>query len=1768
MPKTTNATKQLLIHLDRENQIAKNHLLMKTKLLLQWLFTSVLFCCALFADAQKQRLQDQQESPQLKSILSAESKKGWHRFSENVKVDLKNPDQFFKDHADAFELEEGFGMMLVRHTREDNLNMEHFRFQQTYNGIPVVGAEYMLHHRQLDNDSQLKGNGTIVRKFSSGATPTISADVARAAALTQVNAKQYAWESPEHEAMIRNQKKDPDATLYPQPKLVYYSMSDDSSDPSSYRLAYEVNVFALEPMSHQVFYISAESGSVIRVVSKLHDVNTPATGVTLYNGVQSIITDVTGTQHVLKETNRAGTGTAISTYDMNNGTSVGAAVNYQNTSTDWQTEPVGVQGHWGAEKTFDYFFTTHSRNSFDNSGSEIIAYMDLGVNVNNAYWNGLYMQFGKGDGVTRTSWGSLDVVGHEFTHGVTEYSANLIYLNESGALNESFSDIFGTMIEFFAEGGSGDWLVAENVTVGGSGIRSMANPNTFGQPDTYGGTNWYIGPNDFGGVHANSGVQNFWFYLLAQGGTGTNDHGDSYAVTSIGRDAAAAIAYRNLTLYLNPTSEYADAREGAVEAAEDLFGRTSLEYAQTAQAWYAVGVGLPAYATEDLAVSSVNLTGGACDQIIVELLNSSTTATIPSGAILDVYITENGAPRPVEQIALSSAIAPGNSASIVSIQSIISTAPRVDIGVTINYAPDPEPENNSGTASVLRGSPTVGGLNPDFQSIVAVAQILQDPNLNICGHLVFKIRPGWYLGEVFLRDIRASTADHTVTLESETGNPTDVVITSQTSASVGYGTLNIYNSNYLRIRNVTIVRNSNSAFGIALTLHGIIEDVVIEGSRIVSQGTSSFNENIRFFPGGQRQNRITLRNNIFEQSRVGIGKSGTEEQAARMENIVIENNSFLNSETAIASFWGLESLTIRGNHVSFPGVTNGYGFIAGARQFLFEGNDISMTSVTTTSVFGLYVQGSQTQARVINNMISIKSSGIVTGIYLANVVSAELIHNTVKLEKTTPGSSSNSFAINATAPVTQKVILNNVIYNTIMDAVGISVNTGTLDVINYNSFYVPNGKIGRRNGSASPTLAAWQTLTGFDMNSLTYQPTFVSDVDLHLAAQHLLLKAGRATYVATDSDGDTRTLPPYVGADEYQFAPDVGVVAVRLTDQVGICQGTHVQIDIQNFHEVESVPAGTQIPVSFRVNNGVPIRETYTLPVDLPAGQMIIYTFNFVCYFEVTGTPLSARTDFVGDTNPSNDEYSISVNFHNALTVGGSNADFPTLQEAIHFIVTGQAVFCDQIIIVDMFPGTFPDPVTIDDLAGLPASASMVIQSSTRNKADVIISADKSPAIMLRGANRVTFRDLTIRYTGSKNESVISLSGDNDDITIENCDVSISLPGEGHYAINVKPGDDASLVHGLRIYNSFFEGGGINLADEHPEAGNYDIEINGNRFEGFYGHAVSMRNAGKVAIAGNTISSANPSGAINIREAKDKLDVEMNHINLAFASEAVNIESGTSSPATVSVINNFIDLVFGSPTAAGISLTGVEGHVLHNTVRLEAGSEPVPSGAAILKNYGSHVNIRSNILYSTITGMSATLISQSPNTVQDYNDIYVPNGYTGIFVDEGTSIHKTLEQWRYYTGFDLNSTDVQPVFAERDLHLAYDDALLRPDGIPAPHLATDIDGEHRNFPPCIGADEFIETGKDTKQNSAMALSVYPNPVEEDIMTLQGAVDAQGKYDISIIDSYGVLINEQKIFVEDKVLSAEIGVKDLVTGIYILRLTDPYGQFWTTRFERK
>lgn len=233
--------------------------------------------------------------------------------------------------------------------------------------------------------------------------------------------------------------------------------------------------------------------------------------------------------------------------------------------------PVGDEdvdkAHLFSGQVLVYFLTAHGRASYDDQGTTLTSSVHYGRNYGNAFWNGV------GQTVYGDGFAVRDVVAHEWTHAVTQYTANLEYRWQSGALNESFSDIFGVMVD------RGDWLLGEDlppdVLGGREAIRDMEDPTRFGQPAH--AKDWVATCSDNEGVHTNSGIFNKAFYNIA-------------TAKAVGLEKAERIFYRALTIYLQRTSSFADARAKVLQSTADLYGQNSAEYTAVVIGFNAVGM--------------------------------------------------------------------------------------------------------------------------------------------------------------------------------------------------------------------------------------------------------------------------------------------------------------------------------------------------------------------------------------------------------------------------------------------------------------------------------------------------------------------------------------------------------------------------------------------------------------------------------------------------------------------------------------------------------------------------------------------------------------------------------------------------------------------------------------------------------------------------------------------------------------------------------------------------------------------------------------------------------------------------------------------------------------------------------------------------------------------------------------------------------------------------------------------------------------------------
>ncbi|WP_201985071.1 M4 family metallopeptidase [Hymenobacter rubidus] len=486
----------------------------------------------------------------------------------------------------------------------DQVGYTHEKFAQYYQGIRVEHAEYTTHAKAGTIES-ISGDFEKISGLST--TPTLTASAALNRALAHVGATKYMWQDLAEETGLKQETGNSAASYYPTGELVIVrnELTDKASAKGQLVLAWKFNIYAQEPVSRAYIYVDARTGEVVLQDNIIKHTNVPGTFDTAYSGQRALTIGTTTGGYFLREGSPRGLG--IETYNMKKGTQYARAVDFTSPDTYWDATTynnstfdwVAGDAHVGAEATYDYWKNVHGRNSYDDAGAKIKSYVHYSRNYENAYWDGVRMTYG--DGATRfRPLTSVDVCGHEIGHAVCENTANLTYSNESGAMNEGLSDIWGASIEdyavntlqFLSSGAKtkNTWLIGEEIDKQQLALRSMSDPNSQSQPAYYKGRYWYTGTSDNGGVHTNSGVINYWYYLISVGKIGTNEKGVPYNITGITIDKAAKITFYMEDKYMTASSTYANARTYSIQAATILYGAGSTEVTSVTNAWDAVGV--------------------------------------------------------------------------------------------------------------------------------------------------------------------------------------------------------------------------------------------------------------------------------------------------------------------------------------------------------------------------------------------------------------------------------------------------------------------------------------------------------------------------------------------------------------------------------------------------------------------------------------------------------------------------------------------------------------------------------------------------------------------------------------------------------------------------------------------------------------------------------------------------------------------------------------------------------------------------------------------------------------------------------------------------------------------------------------------------------------------------------------------------------------------------------------------------------------------------
>jgi Zn-dependent metalloprotease len=481
---------------------------------------------------------------------------------------------------DALGINSIEGAFLVKESSVDDLGMSHIRFSQQYQGVEVWGGEMILH----DKLGKQFLNGSFFPEPSLEMTYAVTKEEAMKLTNLFLGSKIWVKELSAEELFL---------TKYAGPKIKQVIYPTNGKMTLCWFIETKPNL-----LSTWRCFIDANTGAVLNAYNQACTVDGPKTANSLdLNGVSRSINtyEKSGNTFMIDASRTMFNATtsnmpddpigAIWTVDAQN-TYVKSIVHVTSSSnSNWPSK--AVSAHYNAGIAYEYYKNTHARNSINGSGGTIISVINVteqnGQGMDNAFWTGEMMCYGNGKDAFKPLAGSLDVAGHEMTHGVVQNTANLEYQGQSGAMNESMADIFACMMD------RDDWLLGDDVVkiqyFPTGALRSLQDPHNGGnslndngyQPKTM--SEYYAGTEDNGGVHINSGIPNWAFYKFA---------------TAVTKDKAEKVYYRALSKYLTKTAKFVDLRIAVVQSCIDLYGDNSAEYNAAKAAFNEVGI----YATD------------------------------------------------------------------------------------------------------------------------------------------------------------------------------------------------------------------------------------------------------------------------------------------------------------------------------------------------------------------------------------------------------------------------------------------------------------------------------------------------------------------------------------------------------------------------------------------------------------------------------------------------------------------------------------------------------------------------------------------------------------------------------------------------------------------------------------------------------------------------------------------------------------------------------------------------------------------------------------------------------------------------------------------------------------------------------------------------------------------------------------------------------------------------------------------------------------------
>lgn len=1110
--------------------------------------------------------------------------------------------------------------------------------------------------------------------------------------------------------------------------------------------------------------------------------------------------------------------------------------------------------------------------------------------------------------------------------------------------------------------------------------------------------------------------------------------------------------------------------------------------------------------TDDMSiVSLVNPTGAICnasDSVKIEVKNEGTNTV----SDFDIIWSVNGTSQTT--YSYSGSLASGASTTLNLGLYTYGT------GSTYNFQfrsddPNGNTDNNLANDTLketlkkgLSGSYSVGTSSSDYTTMAAAIADLKASG--VCGPVVMNIASGTYTGQVEMEgDIPGASATNTITFKAATGNPANVVFAYTSSGTSALATFLITKTSHIIMRDVTFEAKGTSYGWPAQVMDASNIEFRNCEFKCAYTGTSSYNNNLVIngnatsYSTGANNENITVDSCTFTKGGYAACSNYGSSTSSRAPGFVFTNNTINNAGYYGVRMYYLDAPQVINNNISMA--SNGY---AGIFMYYCVSSSttpvrVNRNMISKSDYMGIYFSScdnsSTMKGECYNNMIgNFAGSPTYYGIYNYSSDYWNVYHNTVDIQV----SSTSTVRACYYSSVNYSDIRNNIfsvvstssssshyaLYNTNSPS-----STRTCD---YNVYYNPNGTYLIYSGGSRTASVLNTYSTSGDVNSINKMPPFTSTSDLHLT-DACFDKVSGLTAVSTDIDGDARNpVFPHPGADEVGTASnDVGVVAV-LSPAGTVSSGTQtVQVVVRNY--------GSNSVTGYNVNYLVDGGSTVTQSVSGTLSSCSNDTITFTTTFSHTQgckniTSWTSAPNSTTDGNVTNDSASTSfgVAMSGTFSVGGSGADFSTIDDAI------DALNCAGVsgaVVLNVATGTYTGQFEFGSYTGVSSTNTITVQAASGNASDVVItnattSSANRHTVRLNMSQYIVLRNLTIIGTNTTYAWPLQLTS-SDYIKVQNCIIKSSTESSSNSFIGI------CISGSTSSYSTNYKATNIEIDSCNISKASYGVAAYGGGSStstlspglkitncnlsdlGYYGLWLYYQTG--TIVHNNVINLSTSNEAytgIYCYYVKNDVEITQNQIrNSGYQGVYLGSCDNTSSARSV-FANNTIGSFRGNPTFYGLYNSSSDyWDIHHNSIVIDITSSTTARACYLSGAY--NYNIRNNIFVINGTVNTSnhlpfyTSVAASSTNVLDYNVYYNQTGSYALY-NGGYRTPAALNT--YSTSADVNSVHAMAPFkSSSDLHLS-DGCFMKFPSIST--VTTDMDGATRNATSTHpGADE-VETG--------------------------------------------------------------------------------------------